>query len=195
MPNYWLLKTEPGSYSFADLERDGVTVWDGVRNNVALKHMRSMQAGDLALIYHTGTERQVVGIAELTSAPYPDPQADLTDNRPGAVPVVVDVRLVRCLVRPVSLSAIKAARLFLGISRWCARAVSRWCRSMPRSGRGCCNWRARHDQVFRCLESHLTHNLAICGIVSVTSQLQVYEATAVAVRCYCGISDDSGCRR
>ncbi len=112
MPNYWLLKTEPGSYSFADLERDGVTVWDGVRNNVALKHMRSMQAGDLALIYHTGTERQVVGIAELTSAPYPDPQADLTDNRPGAVPVVVDVRLVRCLVRPVSLAAIKAEAFF-----------------------------------------------------------------------------------
>ncbi len=112
MPNYWLLKTEPGSYSFADLERDGATVWDGVRNNVALKHMRSMQAGDLALIYHTGTERQAVGIAELTSAPYPDPQADLTDNRTGAVLVVVDVRLVRRLAHPVSLATIKAEAFF-----------------------------------------------------------------------------------
>ena len=103
---FWLLKTEPDDYSFADLERDGSTVWDGVANNAALKHMRAMQPGDQALIYHTGDERQVVGLAEVTSAPYPDPKAD------DARLVVVDVRAVRPLRTPVTLVAIKADPAF-----------------------------------------------------------------------------------
>ena len=61
MNRFWLLKTEPESYSYADLERDGATVWDGVSNNAALIHLRAMQPGDLALIYHTGDERQAMG--------------------------------------------------------------------------------------------------------------------------------------
>ena len=99
---FWLLKTEPDHYSYADLERDGSTIWDGVGNNTALMHIRTMQPGDLALIYHTGDERQAVGLAEITSAPYPDPQA----GDPKLV--VVDLRPLRRLTRPVTLAAVKA---------------------------------------------------------------------------------------
>jgi predicted RNA-binding protein with PUA-like domain len=100
--NYWLLKTEPDKYSYADLERDGATVWDGVANNTALMHIRTMQPGDLALIYHTGDQRQAVGLAEITSAPYADPQA----GDPKLV--VVDIRPLRPLPQPIPLAAVKA---------------------------------------------------------------------------------------
>lgn len=99
---YWLLKTEPGDYSYGDLERDGSTVWDGVGNNLALQHMREVRAGDEVLIYHTGRERAVVGVAAVTSDPYPDPEAD------EARRVVFDVAARRRLARPVPLAAIKA---------------------------------------------------------------------------------------
>jgi predicted RNA-binding protein with PUA-like domain len=99
---FWLLKTEPDNYSYADLERDGATVWDGVGNNTALMHIRTMQPGDLALIYHTGDQRQAVGLAEITSAPYADPQA----GDPKLV--VVDIRPLRRLMLPVTLAAVKA---------------------------------------------------------------------------------------
>jgi predicted RNA-binding protein with PUA-like domain len=106
-PNqFWLLKTEPDDYSYADLARDGATVWDGVSNNAALLHLRAMQPGDLALIYHTGDERQAVGLAEVTSAPYPDPRGD------NPKLVVVDVRPLRALKRPVSLAQVKADPAF-----------------------------------------------------------------------------------
>ena len=68
---YWLLKTEPDSYSWDDLARDRKTVWDGITNPTALKNIRSMTKGDLALFYHTGDERTVVGVAEIASAPQP----------------------------------------------------------------------------------------------------------------------------
>lgn len=112
MPNYWLLKTEPGSYSFADLERDGTTVWDGVRNNAALKQMRAMQPGDQALIYHTGDERRAVGLAEITSAPYPDPEQDDAASRKGPSLVVIDIRPLRRLPQPVTLAAVKTDPFF-----------------------------------------------------------------------------------
>jgi predicted RNA-binding protein with PUA-like domain len=102
----WLLKTEPDDYAYADLERDGATVWDGVSNNAALMHIRTMRPGDLALIYHTGAERQAVGLAEVTSAPYPDPKAG------DAKLVVVDVRPLRRLTRPVTLADVKAEPAF-----------------------------------------------------------------------------------
>ena len=70
----WLLKTEPDCYSWDDLSRDKRTVWDGVTNALALKHIRAMKKGDLALIYHTGDERSAIGIAEVVSDPYPDPK-------------------------------------------------------------------------------------------------------------------------
>ena len=103
---FWLLKTEPEAYSYADLERDGATVWDGVSNNAALLHIRSMQPGDLALIYHTGDERRAVGLAEVTSAPYPDPRLD------DPKLVVVDVRPLRALRQPVTLADVKAEPAF-----------------------------------------------------------------------------------
>src|SRR5690242_10422147 len=106
MNNFWLLKTEPDEYSFDDLQRDGTTVWDGVSNNAALKNIRSMQPGDLALIYHTGDQRRVVGLAEVTSGPYADPRAD------DPKLVVVDVKTLHPLVRPVTLAEIKSDPAF-----------------------------------------------------------------------------------
>ena len=103
---FWLLKTEPDVYSFADLQRDTTTVWDGVANNTALQNMRAMQPGDHALIYHSGGERQAVGIAQITSRPYADPkQADQKL-------VVVDITPLRLLDRPVTLAAVKADPFF-----------------------------------------------------------------------------------
>ncbi len=102
MPQYWLLKTEPSDYSYADLNRDGRTVWDGVSNNLALKHLRNIKAGDLAFLYHTGKERALVGIAEVISDPYPDPK--MSDPKL----VVVDVKAREALPQSVSLADVKA---------------------------------------------------------------------------------------
>jgi len=104
----WLLKTEPDSYSWDALVRDKKAVWDGVTNALALKHMRAMHKGDLALIYHTGDERAAVGIAEITSNPYPHPRAD--DDRI----VVVGLKPKNKLAQPVTLSDIKADPTFAG---------------------------------------------------------------------------------
>ncbi len=102
--NYWILKTEPSSYSYDQLERDKKTVWDGVRNNLALKHLKAMRKGDRALIYHTGKEKAAVGLADVVSVPYTDP-AD-----PALV--VVDISASGRLPRPVTLKEIKAERAF-----------------------------------------------------------------------------------
>ena len=106
MPNYWVLKTEPTAYSFDQLVKDGGTYWDGVKNPVALKNMRAMQKGDQALIYHTGKEKSVIGIAKITSDPYPDPALD------NAKMVVFDLKAVKKLKRPVALAEIKADATF-----------------------------------------------------------------------------------
>lgn len=106
MASYWILKTEPSTYSFDDLEREKAAVWDGVRNNLALKHLRQMQPGDEVLIYHTGDEKAAVGLARVASAPYPDPKA----KDPKLV--VVDIRAAGRLPQPVPLSVIKADRAF-----------------------------------------------------------------------------------
>ncbi|GAA6622262.1 EVE domain-containing protein [Scytonema sp. NUACC26] len=98
---YWLLKTEPEEYSYSHLEKDGEGVWDGVNNALALKHLRTMKIGELAFIYHTGKERQVVGIAEVVSLPYPDPKLD------DAKRVVVRLKAVQKVKHPVTLSEIK----------------------------------------------------------------------------------------
>jgi predicted RNA-binding protein with PUA-like domain len=97
----WLLKSDPDTYSFADLERDGQTRWDGVSNNLALKHLRSAHRGDEALVYHTGEERAIVGTAEIISDAYPDPKQK--DPRLA----VVDLKAGRRLPRPVALDEIK----------------------------------------------------------------------------------------
>lgn len=87
-------------------------MWDGVSNNAALKHLRAMQPGDQVLIYHTGAERQIVGVAEITSTPYRDPQPENTAPRQGPALMVVDIRPVRALSHPVTLAAIKADPFF-----------------------------------------------------------------------------------
>jgi predicted RNA-binding protein with PUA-like domain len=98
---YWLLKTEPGNYSYFDLEKDGNTVWDGINNPLALKHLRTMEVGDLALIYHTGKERQIIGVAKIISKPYADPALDDVKR------VVVDVQAIRKVPQPITLAKIK----------------------------------------------------------------------------------------
>jgi predicted RNA-binding protein with PUA-like domain len=101
---YWLFKQEPSSYSYADLDREGNTTWDGVKNNLALKHLRSVKKGDKALFYHTGEEKQVVGIMEISSEPYPDHKNKSL--------VVVDVRPSSRLAKPVTLEQIKSDPAF-----------------------------------------------------------------------------------
>jgi len=114
--SYWLLKTEPDCYAWDDLARDKKTVWDGVSNALALKHIRSMKKGDLALIYHTGGERQAVGIAEIASDPYPDPKEQ--DEKLA----VVDLKIKKKLPQPVSLDVIKSDKTFAG---WDLLRISR----------------------------------------------------------------------
>ncbi|MFC4291025.1 EVE domain-containing protein [Sphingorhabdus arenilitoris] len=102
MTQYWLMKSEPDEYGWDDLTRDGETKWSGVRNFAAAKNMRAMEKGDLAFFYHSRTGLAVVGIMEITRSHYPDPSAD-NDKF-----VLVDVRPVKALVRPVPLQEIKA---------------------------------------------------------------------------------------
>ena len=106
MPNHWLLRTEPSTYSYADLEREGRALWDGMTNALALKHLRSMRKGDLAFPYHTGDEKQIVGIAKVVSNLYPNPK------QAGGKLVVVDLKPRERLKRPVTLAEIKARKDF-----------------------------------------------------------------------------------
>lgn len=103
---YWLFKEEPDHYSLDDLIRDGRTVWDGIENNLALKHLRSVKKGDRVLFYHTGNEKAVVGEMAVVKGPYRDPARE--EDRF----VVVDVKPVRRWNRPVPLAAIKAHPAF-----------------------------------------------------------------------------------
>jgi predicted RNA-binding protein with PUA-like domain len=97
----YLLKTESSVYSFADLQRDGTTVWDGVTNPVAVKHLREMKKGDKLVIYHTGNERQAVGTATVESVDASDPKTP-----------AVRIKAGKPLGTPVSLADIKANQLF-----------------------------------------------------------------------------------
>lgn len=99
---YWMLKTEPGAFSWEDLVRDGKTVWDGVRNYQARNNLKAMKKGDQALIYHSVTEKAVVGIAEVTREQYPDPK----DN-PRQDWVVVDIKPVKPFKNRITLAEIK----------------------------------------------------------------------------------------
>jgi len=103
---YWILKTEPSTYSFADLTREGTAVWDGVKNPVALKHLREMEPGDDVLIYHTGGEKAAVGLARVTKGAYPDPKKN------DAKLVVVQLKALAALPHPVTLAQIKADPAF-----------------------------------------------------------------------------------
>jgi len=100
--NYWLIKSEPGAYSWAQLVQDGKTAWTGVRNFAARNHLRAMATGDRVLFYHSGEDKSVVGLARVTRLAYPDPTADEGDWS------AVDLVPVKPLAGPVTLAAIKA---------------------------------------------------------------------------------------
>ena len=97
---YWLMKSEPGTYSWDDLSRDGATEWDGVRNPAARLHLKAMREGDEALFYHSGDARAAVGVMRIARAARPDPKD------PNWVSVAVEP--VRALPAPVTLKTIKA---------------------------------------------------------------------------------------
>jgi predicted RNA-binding protein with PUA-like domain len=104
--NRWILKTDSDVYPFEQLEREGRAVWDGVSNPVALRHIRSMAPGDPLMIYHSGATKEIVGLARVVSAPYPDPK------HPDGKLTVVDIEAERRLPGTVSLAAIKADSAF-----------------------------------------------------------------------------------
>ncbi len=97
----WLFKEEPTHYSFADLERDNSTVWDGIENNLARQNLRKVRPGDRVLYYHTGKEKAIVGEMRVVTAPATDPNSDDPKS------VVVEVEAVRRWPKPVSLKTIK----------------------------------------------------------------------------------------
>lgn len=101
MVNHWLAKQEPSSYNFNTLKKDKKTVWDGVHNNLALKNISKMKKGDQIFFYHSGDEKQIVGIMEVESDPYPNPK-----EREKRF-LVVDVKYKKNLARPITLEEIK----------------------------------------------------------------------------------------
>jgi predicted RNA-binding protein with PUA-like domain len=101
MSSYYLLKTEPSEYSFADLQRDGTTVWDGVSNPVAVKNLRGMTPGDGLVIYETGDRKSAVGSATAVSVDASDPKNP-----------AVQVKVGKPLAKPVTLAQIKSNKLF-----------------------------------------------------------------------------------
>ena len=100
----FLAKTEPGAYSIDDLKRDGQTEWDGVRNPFAVNAIKSMKPGDQLIIYHSGTDRAVVGLAEVISDPRPDPN----DNRSW----LMNIKYVQHARKPVTLAQVKESHKF-----------------------------------------------------------------------------------
>lgn len=98
--SYWLVKSEPEEYSFSDLVREGVAVWDGVRNPQAQRYLREMRVGDQILYYHSGREKAIVGLAEVVREAFPDPQHPRY--------VVVSLKAVKPFEKPLPLSAIRA---------------------------------------------------------------------------------------
>ena len=103
--NYWLVKQEPESYAWAAFVKDGKTAWTGVRNFQARNNLRGMKKGDAVLYYHSGEDKQIVGLARVEKEAYADPTADEGDW------VAVDLAAVRELAAPVSLATVKADKL------------------------------------------------------------------------------------
>ena len=103
MPSFWLVKSEPAKYAFADLQRDGTTVWDGVRNNTAALHLKAMKVGDEVLYYHSVEGLAVVGVAKVVREAFLDP------SDPAGRFVAVELAPVRALPTPVTLAAMKAS--------------------------------------------------------------------------------------
>jgi predicted RNA-binding protein with PUA-like domain len=106
---YWLVKSEPTTYAYADLERDGRTVWDGVRNNAAALHLKAMKTGDEVLFYHSQVGLAVVGVAKVAKEAFPDA------SDPSGRFVAVELTPVRPLKRPVTLGEMKAEPKLAGM--------------------------------------------------------------------------------
>lgn len=106
---YWLVKSEPDKYAFADLQRDGKTVWDGVRSNAAALHLKAMKLGDEVFYYHSQQGLEVVGVAKVVGESCPDP-SDATGRF-----VAVELAPVRALPKPVSLAQMKAEPALAGL--------------------------------------------------------------------------------
>lgn len=108
--SHWLVKSEPAKYAFADLQRDGRTVWDGVRNNAAALHLKAMKTGDTVLYYHSQEGLAVVGVAEVVREAFLDP------SDPAGRFVAVEIAPLRPLARPVTLSELKAEPALAGMA-------------------------------------------------------------------------------
>jgi predicted RNA-binding protein with PUA-like domain len=109
-PSYWLIKSEPQKYGFSDLERDGSTVWDGVRNNQAALYLRAMKIGDRALFYHSVVGLAVVGMAQVSKEAFLDP------SDPAGRFVAVEVSPLRPFPQPVTLAQMKAEPKLAGMA-------------------------------------------------------------------------------
>ena len=109
-PSYWLIKSEPAKYAFSDLQRDGSTMWDGVRNNQAALYLKAMKIGDLALYYHSVEDLAVVGVARVSKEFFLDP----TDEKGRFV--AVEFSPVRPMPKPVPLADMKANPALAGMA-------------------------------------------------------------------------------
>ncbi len=109
MPAHWLVKTEPETFSFEDMVRDGKAVWDGVRNFAAAAHLKAMKVGDEVLVYHSGDGKAVVGIAKVTGEAFPD------ETDPTGKFVAVDMVPVGPVATPVTLAQMKAEPALAGM--------------------------------------------------------------------------------
>ena len=106
----YLLKTEPTVYSFSDLQREKTTIWDGVTNPAAVKHLREMKPGERLVIYHTGDEKSAVGTASVVTVDASDPKVPL-----------VKIKVGKAIATPKTLADIKAHERYLPNLRWCGR--------------------------------------------------------------------------
>lgn len=135
MASFWLVKSEPNKYSFSDLQRDGATMWDGVRNNQAALYLKAMKVGDQALYYHSQEGLAVVGVAQVTREAFPDP----TDAAGRFV--AVEFAPVRALPRPVTLAQMKAEPALAGMAMFrqfrlsvCPVAEDEWATILKMAG-------------------------------------------------------------
>lgn len=108
----YLIKTEPGDYSYDDLVRDKRTTWDGVRNNAALLHLRRIRKGDEVLLYHTGSERRIAGLGTVTKGAYEDPAEPGVNDKGEPKWAVIDIAPRKPAARAVTLTDIKADKRF-----------------------------------------------------------------------------------
>jgi predicted RNA-binding protein with PUA-like domain len=133
MSKTWVFLADPEDFGWNELARDGKAVWDGIKNARAQNNLRSAQVGDRALIYHTAPDKAIVGIAQITSEPRPDPKAPER--------VVVDVQPIKALERPLSLAELKADTVlaemsFVRMPRVAVQPVTKqqWLRVLELSG-------------------------------------------------------------